>query len=48
MNQDGLKGRKFHEINFVNIDYEPFDASNWKPMPSGLLGPVVLKPLDLD
>lgn len=42
MDQNGLEWRKFHEINFVNIDYKPFDASGWEPMPSGLLGPVVL------
>jgi hypothetical protein len=30
---------------FVNIDYKPFDASNWEPLPSGLLGPVQLVPL---
>ena len=29
--------RKFF---FVNIDYESFDASDWQPLPSGLLGPV--------
>jgi hypothetical protein len=43
MDQQGMEWRKFHEINFVNIDYEPFDASGWEPMPSGLLGPVVLE-----
>jgi hypothetical protein len=32
----------FHEINFVNIKYAPFDASNWPVMKSGLLGPVRL------
>jgi hypothetical protein len=32
----------FHDINFVNIDYKPFDASKWEPLPSGLLGPVKL------
>jgi hypothetical protein len=32
--------RNYHEINFVNIDYEPFDASTWEITPSGLLGPV--------
>ncbi len=30
----------FHEINFVNINYKPFDASDWPIRPSGLLGPV--------
>ncbi len=33
------------EINFVNINYKPFDASNWPLAPSGLLGPVTLTPL---
>lgn len=48
MDQHGLEWRKFHEINFVNIYYKPFDASDWKPMPSGLLGPVVLRGMDLE
>ncbi|HUG11031.1 MAG TPA: hypothetical protein VMM36_08455, partial [Opitutaceae bacterium] len=34
-----------HEINFVNIHYKPFDASEWALTPSGLLGPVVLVPM---
>ena len=34
--------RKFHEINFVNIDYKPFDAAIWPVRESGLLGPVTL------
>ena len=29
------------EINFVNINYKPFDAANWPLTPSGLLGPVI-------
>ncbi|MBL9199928.1 MAG: hypothetical protein JNL39_05440 [Opitutaceae bacterium] len=33
------------EINFVNINYRPFDASSWPLTPSGLLGPVTLTPL---
>ncbi len=33
------------EINFVNINYQPFDASGWPLTPSGLLGPVTLTPL---
>ena len=33
------------EINFVNINYKPFDASKWDLAPSGLLGPVTLTPL---
>jgi len=37
--------RIFNEINFVNVFYKPFDASEWTPMPSGLIGPVRLVPL---
>ncbi|MES2475437.1 MAG: glycosyl hydrolase [Verrucomicrobiota bacterium] len=37
--------KRFHEINFVNIDYKPFDASGWKPLESGLIGPVRLIPV---
>ena len=33
------------EINFVNINYKPFDAAGWPLAPSGLLGPVTLTPL---
>jgi hypothetical protein len=35
----------FNDINVVNVNYKPFDASGWQPMPSGLLGPVTLEPL---
>lgn len=39
-----IQWRNYHEINFVNIDYKPFDAANWGVMPSGLIGPVVVTP----
>ena len=42
LDQQKVIWRNYHEINFVNIDYKSFDAANWKPMPSGLLGPVTL------
>ena len=32
----------FTDINMVDINYKKFDASQWKPLPSGLLGPVRL------
>jgi hypothetical protein len=35
----------FNDINFVNITYRPFDASNWPLTDSGLLGPVTLTPV---
>ncbi len=40
-----VEWKKFHEINFVNVFYQRFDASNWPLQPSGLLGPVKLVPL---
>jgi len=33
------------EINFVDIWYKPFDAATWPLTPSGLLGPVTLRPM---
>ncbi|WP_326522699.1 glycosylhydrolase-like jelly roll fold domain-containing protein [Candidatus Fervidibacter sacchari] len=30
---------------FVNIRYQPFSAADWKPLPSGLIGPVSICPL---
>lgn len=38
----GVNWKKFHDINFVNIDYQPFDASDWEITPAGLKGPVVM------
>lgn len=46
LDQQGVEWRKYHEINFVNLEYQPFDASGWEPQPSGLLGPVTLQPLE--
>jgi hypothetical protein len=34
--------RVFHDINLVNIDYKPFDASQWPIRDSGLVGPVTI------
>ena len=41
-----IEWRKFNEINFVNLNYQPFDASDWEPMESGLLGPVTITPIN--
>jgi hypothetical protein len=46
MDRANIPWRIFHEINFVNIEYEPFDASGWKTEPSGLAGPVQLIPVN--
>lgn len=40
----GVRWKKFHDINIVDINYKPFDASTWPITPSGLLGPVTLMP----
>jgi hypothetical protein len=40
----GAKWKNFYDINFVNIDYKAFDASNWPLADSALLGPVLLRP----
>jgi hypothetical protein len=45
LDRRGVNWKSFHEINFVNRDYKPFDASKWPPRDSGLLGPVRLIPL---
>jgi hypothetical protein len=42
----GVPWKVFEDINFVGIDYKPFDASGWPLRPSGLLGPVRLQPLE--
>lgn len=42
MDTKGLSWRAYHEINFVNINYQPFDAANWKVAPAGLAGEVTL------
>jgi hypothetical protein len=38
LDQRGIVWKNFHEINFVDIRYKPFDASKWGIDPSGLKG----------
>ena len=45
LDQRRVTWRIMREINFVDINYKPFDAANWALAPSGLLGPVTLVPL---
>jgi hypothetical protein len=45
LDRRGVKWRNFYDINLVNIDYKPFDASSWPLADSGLLGPVRLTPV---
>ncbi|NOR75628.1 MAG: hypothetical protein GQ525_10760 [Draconibacterium sp.] len=42
LDKRGVVWRNFYDINLVNIEYETFDASNWKIKDAGLLGPVTL------
>ena len=46
MDKRKIQWRNYNEINFVNLFYEPFDASGWEPMESGLLGPVTITPVN--
>ncbi len=39
LDRQGVNWKNFY---FVDIDYEPFDASKWEPLPSGIIGPVRL------
>ena len=34
------RGEDWKKFLFVNIKYQPFDASGWEPIASGLIGPV--------
>jgi hypothetical protein len=48
LDRRGVQWRIFNDINFVGIDYKPFDASGWPVRRSGLAGPVTLQPLSGD
>jgi hypothetical protein len=37
-----VKWREFYDINVVNLDYKPFEASDWPLAEAGLIGPVTL------
>lgn len=41
----GVEWRMFQEINFVSITYKDVRFDTWNPVPSGLLGPVIIKEL---
>lgn len=44
MDRNRIEWKIFKDVNLVDINYKPFDASNWKVMPSGLAGPVKIIP----
>ena len=43
LDQRGVKWKNFYDINIVNLNYKPFDASKWALAEQGLLGPVTLQ-----
>lgn len=43
--RQGIKWRKFKDINVVGINYTKGDYAHWFTVPSGLLGPVRLIPM---
>jgi hypothetical protein len=45
LDRRGVKWKTFRDINFVDINYKPFDAANWPLTDCGLLGPVTLTPV---
>jgi hypothetical protein len=42
LDRQGVDWRIFEDINFVNVNYGKFDATDWPIAPAGLLGPVRL------
>jgi alpha-L-rhamnosidase len=42
LDRRGVPWKIFKDINFVNVNYRPFDATNWPLTDCGLLGPVTL------
>jgi hypothetical protein len=42
MDQRKVQWKYFYDTNVVNVDYKPFDASDWPLRDSGLIGPVNL------
>ncbi|HKO15166.1 MAG TPA: hypothetical protein VJU87_02950, partial [Gemmatimonadaceae bacterium] len=45
LDRRGVNWKIFHDINYVDLDYKPFDASSWPVRTSGLVGPVTITPL---
>lgn len=44
--RQGIEWRRFEEINMVNLFYKPEKYDHWSVLPSGLVGPVKLVPLN--
>jgi hypothetical protein len=48
LDRRGVPWKTFHDINFVSLNYQPFDASDWPLTVCGLLGPVTLTAATLE
>jgi hypothetical protein len=48
LDRRGVPWKIFRDINFVDINYKPFDASDWPLTDSGLLGPGTLTAVVLE
>jgi hypothetical protein len=44
LDRRGVDWKRFEDVNFVDREYEPFDAAEWEVRLAGLLGPVRLVP----
>lgn len=47
MDRRGVKWRIFKDANIVDLNYKRTTYENWSPVPSGLLGPVQLIPMQI-
>ncbi len=45
LDRKGVQWKNFHEINFVNIKYESYNAADKQPVASGLLSDIKLFPM---
>ena len=43
LDKQKVKWQKFYNINFASINYSKFDASQWEPVESGLIGDVSIE-----
>ncbi len=46
MDRRGVDWKIFKDINFVNLNYRPFNAADWPLTDCGLLGPATLQPIE--
>ena len=48
LDRDGVEWRKFKELNVVDLNYKNTLYDKWKPVPSGLNGPVRIIPCKVE